>query len=241
MDLYENPSTFAVFLRLLHHPPQPYVEEDISQRIKFETKVIVVVPEHVIPLPILETIFLLVDKYAVVPSVTQVLHTHLWAHRSTFPLRVYGLATRLSLDWVANDTSMFLIHPPLHTYTTEQVACIPTVEAYHKLLKLQHYRETKLRDILLNEFLFPHGYGECSRHKDAVLARWDAARNKLVGRIESGMCMSSLIVQSNSCRTGTDVAAEMALPIQSLENCETCTKAWTAAVDMLAVSYVCFI
>lgn len=209
MDVFESSSSFAVFLRLLHDPPHPYVEEDMSQRVKYETKVIIVAPEHVIPLPILETIFALVDKYAVAPSIAQTLHTHLWAHRSTYPLRVYGLATRLSLDWIADDTSMFLLHPPMHTYTAEQVACIPTAEAYHKLLRLQHHREIRLREILLGEQLFPHGYGECSIHKDAVLAKWDATRNKVIGRIESGMSsirtwplprMLTTVIQELMCR-----------------------------------------
>jgi len=218
MDLFEDSTVFAVFLKLLHEPPVPFAEEDISEIIKYETKVIMKAPKNVIPLPILTTILQLADKYIVKSGIVQSLHTHLWAHRMVFPLKVYGIAAQYSLDWIVDDTSMFLIHPPLHTYTLEEVSIIPTAVAYHKLLALQRHRTTKLREILRDEELFPHHYGECPRHAGSANALWSRRKDALLGKVDSG----------------TDVAAEMTASLEDLGGCETCYKRWSAATDMLA-------
>jgi len=218
MDVFENSSAFAVFLKLLHEPPTPFAEEDISELIKFETKVIMKPPKNAIPLPILTTILQLADKYMVKSGIVQSLHTHLWAHRTVFPLNVYGIATKYSLDWIADDASMYLIHPPLHTYTLDEVSIIPTAAAYHKLLALQHHRTTKLRELLRDEELFPYHYGECSKHAGSANALWSDRKDALLGKVDSG----------------TDVAAEMTASLKDLGDCETCYKRWSAATDMLA-------
>ncbi|KLO20537.1 hypothetical protein SCHPADRAFT_816230 [Schizopora paradoxa] len=218
MDLIEDSTVFAVFLKLLHEPPVPFTEEDITEQIKYETKVIMKSPKNAIPLPILTKILELADKYMVKPGIVQPLHTHLRAHRMVWPLKVYGLAVKYGLDEIAHDTSMFLIHPPLHTYSVEEISVIPTAEALQKLLLLQHHRSIRLREILHDEHLFPHHYGECPRHAKFAYGLWASKKFRLLGKVNSG----------------TDVAAEMTASLKDLGDCETCYKGWSAATEMLA-------
>jgi len=217
-DVYESASTFAILLRLLHDPPADYPVTNRKER--GFPKYAIINPESAIPFPILPVLYDLVDKYAVSPQVLQALNSNLQAYSSTFPLKVYGLATRMSLDSIADEASAFLIQPPLHTYTSEEVKIIPTAEAYHKLLTLQHYREEKIRDILAHEQLFPHGYGVCNTHKETALNSWGRKKKSLLtsGRIDAG----------------TDVAAEMADLKDTYDPCPTCQKAFVAATEMLA-------
>lgn len=186
VDIYESASAFSTLLRLLHYPPSVYPVSDKKER--GFPKYMIVNPEYAIPFPILPVIYDLVDKYAVFPHIVQALNSNLQAYASTFPLKVYGLATRMSLDSIADEASAFLVQPPLHTYTSEEVKIIPTAEAYHKLLKLQQYRVEKIRDILAHEQLFPHGYGVCNTHKVSALASWDRKKRTLLSdnRIDAG-------------------------------------------------------
>lgn len=186
VDVYESASAIETLLRLLHYPPSVYPATDRKER--GFPKYAIVNPESAIPFPILPVLYDLVDKYAVSPQVVQALNSNLQAYASTFPLKVYGLASRMSLDSIADEASAFLVQPPLHTYTLEEVKIIPTAEAYHKLLKLQQYRVEKIRDILAHEQLFPHGYGVCNTHKEAALTSWDRKKKTLLSdnRIDAG-------------------------------------------------------
>lgn len=192
LDLYESASNFQLLSRLLHDPPLSYQSAEQALSSKYENRLTVVHPKDAIPFPLLPLLFTLADKYALAPDIMQVLHTHLLAYASSFPLQVYGLATRLGLERISAKASIFLLHPPLHTYSLAQIEVIPTAQAYHKLLLLQRHRVVKLRELLLTEELFPHGYGACPQHKDAATVLWDTKKKDLVGRIESGMLVARL-------------------------------------------------
>lgn len=187
IEIYESSSIFGCLLRLLHEdlPIQncKTYEEDSDS---FETKITPVIPKSSVPLPLLPTLYELADKYAVTESIVNALHTHLASYKSASPLHVYALATKLGLEELMNETSVFLIHPPLSSYTAEEVSIIPSTGAYHKILLLQAHRQSHLKEILLGEDIFPHGYGECPNHKSATTAIWHQRRQEIVGRIESG-------------------------------------------------------
>lgn len=120
------------------------------------------------------------------------------ARRTVYPLKVYGIATKYALDWIADDASMFLIHPPMHTYTLEEISIIPTAVAYHKLFVLQHHRTTKLREILRGEELFPHHYGECPKHAGSANALWCHKKDGLFGEVDSGASFRGLRCDSRA-------------------------------------------
>ncbi|KAG6902793.1 hypothetical protein C0995_011280 [Termitomyces sp. Mi166 len=170
----------------------------------------------------------LVDKYAISDSVTKTLNEHLLVHALKFPLPVYGFATVNGLDYVASEASQYLL--PLAAYTEDEVAVIPTVSAYHKIVRLQALRVRELRDLVLGEDIFPHGshsrpltqgYGACPSHQRDIAASWEAKRVSLAAVVE----------------TTTDISGEMEDVAEMLHRgCETCQKACTAAVQMPAVS-----
>jgi hypothetical protein len=139
------------------------------------------------------------------------------ANASTNPLLVYAYATAHNLPKIAAEASAHLLHPPLSSYTKEDIQIIPTVTAYHELLRLHEYRKYKLRDILLNEDIFPHGYGTCPAHKQWATQLWEQKRVYLATQIEAA----------------TDIAGEMHDLADQLSSCPLCHKALTAAVDML--------
>ncbi|THH02503.1 hypothetical protein EW026_g381 [Hermanssonia centrifuga] len=139
-----------------------------------------------------------------------------------YPLRVYGYASELGLDKVAAKASTHLLHPPLTSYSTEEMKAIPTAEAYHKLALLHEFRTRKIRETLMNEEVFPHGYGECSRHAQRTKDLWKTRKHVVYNQIQAA----------------TDAAAEMvSLGEQPVADCQSCSKAWNAAVAML--SYKC--
>jgi len=107
---------------------------------------------------------------------------------------------------------------PVASYSYDEISFIPNVVAYHNLVRLQDLRRKSLRNLILEEDIFPHGYGECSLHREQTIASWARQRNALEGRIESA----------------TDIAAEMDALKDTLRHCKTCLKACTAAVEMLA-------
>ena len=184
LEVYETASTFSLLLRLLHDPPSNY--SSLSYKEGGWDKYAVMNPDSAIPFPVLPLLYQLADKYVVSPPIIQALNSNLQAYASTFPLKVYGLASQLSLDWIADEASAFLVQPPLHKYTNEEIKIISSAEAYHKLLKLQHYRAAKIKEILLHEELFPHGYGVCTSHKGSAEALWDQKRRTLLSRIDAG-------------------------------------------------------
>ncbi len=158
LDLAEPSQVIVVLLRLLHDPPEPPLEvpEDTSDfstsrlyRKRYDWST-------VIPLPLITTsIFYVVDKYILDPSIVDTVWLHVEAHASTDPLQVYGFATLHGKDKIASWASQYMM--PLASYRTEEIKVIPTVEAYHKLVRLEAVRLKNLRTILLSEDIFPHG------------------------------------------------------------------------------------
>ncbi|GLB36409.1 hypothetical protein LshimejAT787_0306970 [Lyophyllum shimeji] len=223
VDIHETAAVLIALLRLLHYPPAPPVLKPQEENWQYG------IPHHkwpkrmydpasVIPLPLLlDLLYGLVDKYAISDAVAQTFNVHLLAHASTFPLQVYGFATAQGIDYVANEASQYLM--PLASYRPHEIALIPDVLAYHKLVQLQAARVKALRDLVIGEEIFPHGYGACPSHQQETTACWEARRTALASVIE----------------TDTDIAGEMEAMAESLpKTCKACQKACTAAVQMLA-------
>ncbi|PSR71272.1 hypothetical protein PHLCEN_2v12786 [Hermanssonia centrifuga] len=145
-----------------------------------------IIPEATIPFPLLPSLYRLADKYAFSQDIMQALHSHLGAYVSMYPLRVYGYASELGLDKVAAKASTHLLHPPLTSYSTEEMKAIPTAEAYHKLALLHEFRTRKIRETLMNEEVFPHGYGECSRHAQRTKDLWKTRKHVVYNQIQAG-------------------------------------------------------
>jgi len=152
LELHEKSGELAALLRLLHDPPAPPTElppEDTFQKVTYD-------PATVIPLPLLlSLLFRLADKYAINESITRALRIHLRANAPAYPLEVYGFATFHNMEWEASEASQYVL--PLASYRFEEIKLIPTVIAYHKLVRLQDFRVKSLRDLLLGEEIFPHG------------------------------------------------------------------------------------
>ncbi|KIM48397.1 hypothetical protein M413DRAFT_440120 [Hebeloma cylindrosporum] len=181
LELHEKSGELIALLRLLHDPPAPPIQ------LPAETKLQPVLydPSTVIPLPLLlSLLFRLADKFALVDSVTSALRVHLLAHAPAHPLEVYGYATLHEMEWEASAASQYVL--PMASYRFEEIKAIPGVVAYHKLIRLQDFRVKALRDLLLGEDIFPHGYGECTSHREKTIAGWDRQRKALMGRIETG-------------------------------------------------------
>ncbi|EKM83435.1 hypothetical protein AGABI1DRAFT_123764 [Agaricus bisporus var. burnettii JB137-S8] len=240
-------------------------DEDVNDtpsfnRERFMTRVPSYDYKTVIPLPVLQpTLFDLADKYGLSIDIFRALCSHLLAHAPTHPLRVYGFAAsfechhqrcrkarpspsvieensspadqRFGIDAekemekemrkVASKASQFL--EPVGSYPMEEVLdAIPDVRALHRVVRLQHLRVKVLRDALNESEIFPKGYGTCLSHRENTMDCWDRQRKALAGKIDSG----------------TDVAGEMELFVDTLAQCKTCHKAGVAAVEMLA--YVCY-
>ncbi|KAF5336845.1 hypothetical protein D9611_003181 [Ephemerocybe angulata] len=216
VDLHEPADVLAILLRILHEPPKP-PEEIVSDPPELDSYVKKYNEATVIPLPLLELVLLhLVDKYLLDESITRVLEQHLLAHAASNGLRVYSFAVANGMSKVANKASHYVL--PMAQYTLQDVRCIPTVKAYHDIVRLQDFRVQALRDLLLKEDIFPHGYGACQPHAESTPTTWDTRRKALLARIE----------------TGSDIAWEMSSLVETFRDCKTCQKACIAAVDMLA-------
>lgn len=184
MDLTESAEAVSVLLHLLHNPPQAH-DRWKSYR--------------PIPLPTLRIAFDLLDKYMLAPGLAETLHTHLAAHVRTSPLQVYGYAVELGLDNLASQASEHLLHPPVASYTLDEIRVIPSAAALHRLVVLQARREPELREVLLNEPLFPHGYSCYGSHGKRLDALWEARKARLVPKVRAGKmsyCMRGVSVPS---------------------------------------------
>ncbi|TCD70072.1 hypothetical protein EIP91_005054 [Steccherinum ochraceum] len=213
LDMDESAEKLGMLFQLLHHLPEPYEET----RAGFTKLQIELPTEIAIPFPLLPTLYALADKYALSDTILQVLHTHLGAYASTYPLRVYGYATTLGVDDVAACASSFLLAPPLSSYTAADVKVVPSAPAYHRLVQLHDYRIKKLGELVMGEEIFPHGYGKCPRHGAKTQEVWEARKKVVGGKIQAA----------------TDVAAEMADIGKEFAGCDTCAKAANAAISML--------
>jgi hypothetical protein len=183
LDLDETEHTLTTLFRLIQQPPDPPpMENSDGTRPRFKLEA-----GSVIPFPVLPFMLHLADKYGLPETITCSLHLHVQANASTNPLPVYAYATAHNLPKIAAEASAHLLHPPLSSYTKEDIQIIPTVTAYHELLRLHEYRKYKLRDILLNEDIFPHGYGTCPAHKQWATQLWEQKRVYLATQIEAGM------------------------------------------------------
>lgn len=162
LDLHESSGNLVVLLRMLHEPPSTPSQkptdkiEPIDTFDPFDTfDFIEYDPTTVIPLPLLYTLFELADKYALHDNVTKCLKGHLIAHAVAYPLEVYGFATLHGMEKIASHTSQFVM--PLASYSYDEISLIPNVVAYHRLVRLQDLRRKALRNLILEEDIFPHG------------------------------------------------------------------------------------
>ncbi|KAK7463851.1 hypothetical protein VKT23_005786 [Stygiomarasmius scandens] len=215
MDLLESSASLCLLLTLLHSPPDPPTLP--KQDGPWDLGPALNTDSSVIPLPILAQLFLLADKYALSDSVTKVLSEHLLANAPLNPLFVYGFALSAGFPDIASKACRWL--KPMALYSQEEIKIIPTVEAYHNVIRLQDLRVKALKRILLEEEIFPHGYGACSSHLNETQTIWHSARINLARKVE----------------TLTDVAGEMEdlLSERPIRDCSACRKACTAAVEML--------
>lgn len=184
LHLAETSSTLSMLLRLVNAAPEPF---ERVHRVPANTCYIQpTFPDAAIPFPLVPALIALAERYALRPPVLHSLHSHLAAYVSMYPLRVYGYATQLGLDELAGEASMYLLHPPLSTYTAQDISVIPTAEAYHRLVLLHNHRTTRLRVLLMEEAIFPHGYGECAKHHRNTAALWEETKEELADRILAG-------------------------------------------------------
>lgn len=183
LDLYEPSTELKALFHLLHAPPAPFVAPPPSQDF---TRIEETMPDATIPCPLLPALFVLADKYALSQDIVQTLRSHLAAYASTFPLQVYGCAVGLGLDTIAAEASAHLLHPPLTSYTPGEIKAIPTAEAYHQLALLHEMRIKKLGEVLENEDIFPHGYGQCNKHAQRAKFLWRQRKTVVISKIQAG-------------------------------------------------------
>lgn len=158
LGLAEPTQVIIVLLRLLHDPPGPPLEmpddaPDFSSSRLYQKRYD---RSTVIPLPLITTtVFELLDKYILNSSIVDAVWLHVAAHAPTDPLQVYGFATLHGKEKIASWASQYVM--PLASYRADEIKVIPTVEAYHKLVRLEALRLKSLKTMLLSEDIFPHG------------------------------------------------------------------------------------
>lgn len=155
VHLDESASMLILLLRLLHdaHIPEPFLQD---KHLSLWPKKLYD-PSTIIPFPILPQLMALVDKYELPETMMKSLCIHLLANAPHDPLRVYALAMRYDLPETVAEASQYVA--PIASYTEDDInnAGIPSVEAYHKIVRLQAYRVQALQRLVLGEELFPHG------------------------------------------------------------------------------------
>jgi len=219
LDLDEPAEVLNILLSLLHTPPPPPECKQNAQAANASTITSVAFdPASVIPFPLLSRMLQLADKYAFSENLQGSLLAHMSSYVSTHPLQVYAFASEHDLQHIAVEASKHLLHPRLATYSPKDIKIIARPEAWQKLVLLHDVRIRGLREILLGEEIFPHGYGMCSSHKDSTIARWKQRKIDIILKVEAA----------------TDVAAEMGVLEDVFSSCRTCYNACSAAVKMLA-------
>ena len=197
IDLPESANQMNVLFNFLHHPPDILTSPEPTSETKppdFTRVAQNAIPEHAIPFPLLPILFGLADKYVFTPDFTDRLHSHLAVYASIYPLRVYGYAVTLGLPRIAAEASMHLLYPPLTSYSAEEMRAVPTAEAYHKLVLLHDLRTKRLREILEETEIFPHGYGECHRHGHRTRNLWDTRKRAVSSGIQAGKKLFGFVV-----------------------------------------------
>jgi hypothetical protein len=187
LDLDEPAEMLNILLSLLHTPPPPpqrkhkICAEGLLARapIAFE-------PGSIIPFPLLPRMLQLADKYDLSENLQQSLLAHMSSYVSSRPLEVYAFATGRGLQALAVDASKHLLHPRLAAYSPKDIKMIPSTEAWQKLVLLHDVRIRGLREILLGEEIFPHGYGTCSAHKDKTITLWGQRKMDIILKVEAG-------------------------------------------------------
>lgn len=186
LELDESTSTLRLLLRLLHSPPPPPSLDPSARESRRMGKPASLYQGALIPFPLLPDMLRLADKYDLSEPLRRAFHSHLFANASIHPLEVYAFATRNRLDDVAAEASAYLLHPPLSTYSNDRIALIPSVPAYHDLVRLQSFRIQQLKTILLREDIFPFGYGVCVAHQENTTRAWSDSRMSLATQLEAG-------------------------------------------------------
>ncbi|KAJ3482060.1 hypothetical protein NLI96_g7227 [Meripilus lineatus] len=186
LELNEPSATLNMLFNCLHYPPEPYTEPPKSAKEDFTRVQFKSSPESSIPFPILPPLLRLADKFAFTDELTHCLRSHLSAYVATYPLRVYGYAVELGMDAVAAKASMFLLDPPISSYSAEDMKAVPSAEALQRLVLLHDYRITKLKEILGGESIFPHDYGLCSKHGHKTRNLWEQRKTQVLPKIQAG-------------------------------------------------------
>ncbi|KAF8845308.1 hypothetical protein BDN67DRAFT_961613, partial [Paxillus ammoniavirescens] len=186
LELDESAATLRMLLELLHFPPPPPLLRLSASQTRRMGKPTSPYDGSLVPYPLLPDMLRLVDKYDLSEPLRRSLHSHLFANACIHPLKVYAFATTNGLDDVAAEASAYLLHPPLSTYTKDQIAILPSATAYHALVRLHSYRVNRLKEILLSEDIFPFGYGACLTHQGDTTRIWNERRLLLATQIEAG-------------------------------------------------------
>ncbi|KAF8610793.1 hypothetical protein BDV93DRAFT_517890 [Ceratobasidium sp. AG-I] len=221
VEIKERHDLLVLLVNLLEAPPEnppPTVNnQGPSSAIPLEGEP----PQSVLPWPLLTTLLDLADKYDLSENIVSILHTHLQSHAPSYPLQVYGLATRLELSEISSLASSFLLHPPMHQYSVSDVKAIPSSVAYHLLLVLQTHRLQNLKTIVEREPLFPHDYGVCSKHGvNAPRLVWETRRSSVLDHLHAGSSVAGMM--------GCDDEIQ-----KELKGCSDCCLGWERAVEMM--------
>lgn len=198
LDLYESGSVLRALFQLLHSTLAPFVPPKSALTERDFTRIQGTFPEATVPFPLLPALFALADKYALSQDIVRALRSHLAAYASAFPLQVYGCAVTFGLDEVAGEASAHLLHPPLTSYTADEIKVIPTAEAYHELVLLHERRIQKLKEVLGDEQIFPYGYGECKWHAQSAKTLWQQRKTVVMSKIQAGETMRHVPTSSLS-------------------------------------------
>ncbi|KAH7883810.1 hypothetical protein F5I97DRAFT_1596380 [Phlebopus sp. FC_14] len=217
LELDEPTESLQTLLYLLHSPPAPPSLSLTAHERRRRGSPVSKYGGSIIPYPLLPEMLRLADKYVLSDPLTRSLHSHLLANASISPLKVYSFALANRFQDVVAEASAYLLHPPLSSYSREEIASIPSAAAYHDLVRLHAFRIKHLKRIVLNEDVFPFGYGVCPTHQKSTTRMWNGRRMYLATQVEAA----------------TDLAAEMSVLLQQVASCQTCYRACKAAIEML--------